>query len=240
LALPGRYSVTYLLLGPDAVAVVDVGSADDVPRILDALAWLGRPLTDVRYVLPTHLHFDHMMGIDALARRLGAPVALGRTAYEHVRRGLRLRFPGRLRLWRAVATWPLQGMPFFTRDDWRRGLGFGFPWARNRFAAAMGPVLESDAELPDLPGWRVVATPGHADDAIALHHPDQGLLVPGDTVRNFLGGEWNPLLVDEVAFARTRRRLEGLPVEVVFPGHGPVLEGVGVLKRLRTPRRWVP
>ena len=139
-----------------------------------------------------------------------------------------------------MATWPLQGLPFFPLVDWREGMDFGFPWSRNRFDADLGPPLEPGDALPGLPGWRVLATPGHADDAVCLHHAAAGLLVAGDTVRNFHGGEWNPLLVDEAAFSETRRELLALPVEVVFPGHGPVLEGRGVLERLRTLPRGVP
>lgn len=240
LAVPGRYSVSYLLLTAEAVAVVDVGSAADVPRILAALEWLGRAPAEVRHVVPTHLHFDHVMGIDVLARHLRAPVTLGRTAFEHVLRGSRLRFPPGARSWHAVATWPLQGLPFFPAADWLGGMGFGFPWSRNRFTAALGPALEPGGDIPDLPGWTVLATPGHSDDAVCLHHPEAGLLVAGDTVRNFHGGEWNPLLVDEVAFAETRRALLAQRVEFVFPGHGPVLEGPDVLTRLRTLPRGIP
>jgi glyoxylase-like metal-dependent hydrolase (beta-lactamase superfamily II) len=186
-------------------------------------------------VVPTHLHFDHVMGVDALARRLGAPVLLGDVAAAHVRHGVAPRDPSGWRLWRAVLTWPMQGLPFPPLADWRGGLGFGFPWARNAFRAPLGPPLADGAALPGLPGWAALATPGHAPDAIGLYHAGARFLVAGDTVRNFLGGEWNPLLADPAAMRRTRARLAALPVETVFPAHGPVLEGPDVLARLRDP-----
>jgi glyoxylase-like metal-dependent hydrolase (beta-lactamase superfamily II) len=235
MAVPGRYSVTYLLLGPDAVVVVDVGSAADVPLVLRALAWLGRPPAQVRAVVPTHLHFDHVMGVDALARRLGVPVLLGDVAAAHVRAGRSPRFPGGWRVWRAILTWPMQGLPFFPLADWRGGLDFGFPWARNQFRAPLAPPLADGVALPGPPGWTVLHTPGHADDALCLYHAAARFLVAGDTVRNFLGGEWNPLLVARDAMRTTRARLSTLEVETVFPAHGPVLEGPGVLARLRDP-----
>jgi glyoxylase-like metal-dependent hydrolase (beta-lactamase superfamily II) len=79
----------------------------------------------------------------------------------------------------------------------------------------------------------VLSTPGHADEAICLHHPASGFLVAGDTVRNFLGGEWNPLLTDPDDYRASMQRLLALPVQAVFPGHGPALLGEGMLKRLR-------
>jgi glyoxylase-like metal-dependent hydrolase (beta-lactamase superfamily II) len=235
MAVPGHYSVTYLLLGPDAVVVVDVGSATDVALVLRALAWLSRPLAQVRAVVPSHLHFDHVMGVDALARRLGVPVLLGDVAAAHVRVGRSPRYPGGWRVWRAVLTWPMQGLPFPPLADWRDGLDFGFPWARNAFRAPLAPPLTDGAALPFVPGWTVLATPGHSPDGICLYHAAARFLVAGDTVRNFLGGEWNPLLVDPSAMRATRARLGGLAVETVFPAHGPVLEGPDVLARLRDP-----
>lgn len=239
LAVPGRYSVSYLLVGPDSVGIVDCGSERDTSCILAALAWLGRPPSAVRFVLPTHLHFDHVLGVDALCRRLGLPLALGRVAAEHVNSSQPLRFPHWLPALRAIPTWPMQGMPVFSREDWR-GMDFGFPWSRNRFGAARGPVLSDGGSLPGLPGWTVLETPGHSDDALCLFHPQAGWLVSGDTLRNFLGGEWNPLLADRAAYAETRRRLGDLPVRLVLPGHGPAFEVPGGLKALPLRPWWQP
>jgi glyoxylase-like metal-dependent hydrolase (beta-lactamase superfamily II) len=239
-AVPGRYSVTYLLLGPEAIGVVDLGSQADIPAVLDAVAALGRSPTEIRWVMPSHLHFDHVMGMDAFARRCGVPVLLGRVAWESVTGARRLRFGPRRRLLRAIPTWPLQGMPFPPLADWREGLDFGLPWGKNRFRAGLAGPLVHGGELPGLPGWVLLEGPGHADDAILLHHPDAGLLVVGDTVRNFYGGEWNPLLCDPEDYARTRQLISTLHIETIFPAHGPVLDGIGIVRRIRAYPAFVP
>jgi len=150
-AVAGRYCVTYLILAPGRVAVVDCGSAADLPLIRRALARLGRAPAEVCFVLPTHLHFDHVMGVDLLARSLKTPVALGTTSLAHVRDGHPLRFPSGLTALRSLATWPMQGMPVFTADDWRGGLDFGFPSCPN----TAPPCPNSPAG----PCWRRRATP---------------------------------------------------------------------------------
>jgi glyoxylase-like metal-dependent hydrolase (beta-lactamase superfamily II) len=240
LALAGRYCVIYLILAPNRVAVVDCGSTADLPLIRRALARLGRHTNEVRFVLATHLHFDHVMGVDPLARSLNVPVALGTTALAHVRDGHPLRFPSGLTALRSLATWPMQGMPVFTADDWRKGLDFGFPWSHNRFAAPLQPLPRDGAPLPDFAGWTLLETPGHADDALCLHHRRTGWLITGDTLRNFLGGEWNPMVCDPVAYQRTRARLGTLHVRHVLPGHGPAFTPPNGLDALPQRPWWQP
>jgi glyoxylase-like metal-dependent hydrolase (beta-lactamase superfamily II) len=239
LAVPGRYGVLYLIVGPETLCLVDCGSEEDTSRILRAISWLGRPRSALRYVLPSHLHFDHILGVDPLCQRLGIPLALGRVAAEHVEAARPLRFPPPLPGLRAIPTWPMQGMPVFTRGDWR-GLDYGFPWSRNQFRARRGPVLRDGEVLPGLPGWTLMETPGHSDDAVSLWNEEAGWLVAGDTLRNFLGGEWNPLLADPESYADTQRRLSALPVRLVLPGHGPVFEVPLGLSALRTRPWWQP
>ena len=134
----------------------------------------------------------------------------------------------------------MQGAPRATLQDWRVGLGFGFPWSENRFRADLAPALDHGAALPGAPGWTVLHTPGHADDAVCLHHAAAGFLVAGDTARNFNGGEWNPLACDAAAYQQTQAQLRALEVEVVFPGHGPIVEGPRALQRLRHLPRFMP
>jgi glyoxylase-like metal-dependent hydrolase (beta-lactamase superfamily II) len=236
-ALPGRYSVSYLLVAPDGVAVVDVGSTEDVPRLLAALAWLGRAPTDVRFALPTHLHFDHVLGLAAATRELGAPVALGEVAAAQLDGAHPPRWPPGASRLRAFPTWPLQGLPLLARADRPALRDLGLPWSRGRLAAPRGPVLVDGAALSGFPGWRLLATPGHSDEDVALYHEAAGFLVAGDTIRNFLGGEWSVLVADAVAYEATKERLRGLDVRTVFPGHGPLLEGADVVAGLRT--RWI-
>jgi glyoxylase-like metal-dependent hydrolase (beta-lactamase superfamily II) len=233
--VPCRYSVTYILVENGQAALVDAGSGGDVGRIAAALESVAPPRVRPRFILPTHLHFDHVIGLHALAARLGVPVMLGRVAAEHARGGRPVRYPGRARLARSLATWLMQGMPFPPLADWKEGWSFGLPWGRNLFSAPLEPAPGHRRALPGLEGWILLETPGHSDDSICLHHPRARFLVSGDTVRNFLGGEWNPLHCDAGAYARTRAMLRSLDVDTIFPAHGPVIEGADVIRRVRTP-----
>jgi len=240
MAVPGRYSVSYLLVSGDAAVVVDAGSNADIPGILAALERLGIPEKMILGIIPTHLHMDHIIGIDGLALRTGAPLLPGRASWEAVGGRKRLRFPGALPLLRSLPTILLQGAPGPPAADLLRGPGFGFPWSSNRFKAEIAPPIDHGDPIPGFPGWVVLHTPGHADDEICMFHEEAGFLVAGDMIRNYLGGEWNPLYNDGPLFRRSKERLLELRVETVFPGHGPVLEGREILKRLKTFPFYVP
>ncbi len=229
-SIPGRYCMTHVLVGPDCLALVDVGSMADLPLIEAVLAWLDKPLV---WVLASHLHFDHCLGLDRIAVQHGARVGLHPLAHATAKGGAKLRGPGLWSLRLFWHTWLWQGAPLLAPEDRAEGLRFGFPWSANRFSAELAPALKEGYALEGLPGWRVLHTPGHADEAICLLHEEAGFLVTGDTLRNFRGGEWNPLLTDGRAYRRSKARLESLEIQAVFPGHGPNILGGSLWRRLR-------
>ncbi len=238
LVVPGRYCVVYVLLYGEHAVVLDLGSSSDIALAEQALASVGLGPEAVLGLVPTHLHFDHILGMDAAALAWQRPLWLGPVAWEQVQRRSAGRFPPFPNSIRVLLTWPLQGLPLPTAADWARRGRFGMPGATHPFRAPT-VRLSPDAALPGLGGWRLLETPGHADDAICLYHEGAGFLVAGDTIRNYLGGEWNPLLADPQAFARSRARLEGLRLRCIFPGHGPLLR-VASAAEVAPPPRWRP
>jgi glyoxylase-like metal-dependent hydrolase (beta-lactamase superfamily II) len=231
--VPGRYCVTTVIEGPELLVLVDVGSATDVPRIREVAGWLQKP---VGLVIASHLHFDHVLGLDAAAKIFGAELGLGQVSWAYVEGKRGIRKPRNISFKAWFWMWLWQGMPFFAREDLPRALRFGLPWADNPFQTRLGPRLCDGDPVPGLAGWEVLETPGHADDSICLLHREAGLLVAGDTARNFQGGEWNPLVTDFAAFRNTMARLKALEVQAVFPAHGPVIAGDNMLQRLC----WMP
>ncbi len=231
ISVPGHYSVSYLIEGPEQLALIDVGSVSDLPRLERIAEWLGKP---VSLLMPTHLHCDHIMGLEVAAQRFQVELSLGRVAREHVQGARPLRgFPPR-QLPHFLRLWITQGAPMVRPVDMPRGLGFGFPWSRNQFSASLGPGLRNGQELPGFPGWRLLEAPGHSLDSVCLFHSQSGSLIAGDTFLNYQGGEWNRLVADPKAFQQTQARLCALPIGVIFPGHGPAIAGDRTFERLRT------
>lgn len=64
----GELAAAYLVVAGDEVAIVETNTGAAVPRILDALAAVGRAVEDVRWIVITHVHLDHAGGAGQLMR----------------------------------------------------------------------------------------------------------------------------------------------------------------------------
>lgn len=71
--IPGLVNV-YMLLTDDGVVVLDTGFPGRAPKILKAVRSLGKSPSDVRHIVLTHCHPDHIGSAAALKRETGATV----------------------------------------------------------------------------------------------------------------------------------------------------------------------
>ena len=62
----------YILETADGLAVLDTGFPGSAPKILDGIHALGRRPDEVRHILLTHAHPDHMGSAAALKRATGS------------------------------------------------------------------------------------------------------------------------------------------------------------------------
>src|SRR5215210_5096788 len=90
LRVPHAYVNWYLLDDADGVTIVDAGLPRHWELLLKALERIGRRLDDVRALVITHGHYDHVGFAERARRELGIPVHAPRD--EHIYRHP-LRFP---------------------------------------------------------------------------------------------------------------------------------------------------
>ena len=163
---------TYLVRTPRSWSLVDAGWAGDAPAIRTAAEELFGTGTPPTSIILTHHHPDHGGAARELCRSWAVPV------WVHPRElPLALGDVSALR----CGTGPL--------DRWAilpalRAMGkerMGAVLARGSLAGAVR-ALAADAAPPGLPGWQVLATPGHTPGHIALVRPDDRVVITGDAL----------------------------------------------------------
>ncbi|QOD45331.1 MBL fold metallo-hydrolase [Clavibacter zhangzhiyongii] len=206
----------YLVEGDDGITLVDTAFPDTWPHLLQALAALGRTPDDVRAIVLTHGHWDHVGSAARAARELGAPV------HVHPDDAHLARHPYSYRRERTPFVYPLR-------------YGRAIPVVAAMAAAGALRVEGVDAVTDiaagplDVPGRPVaIPTPGHTDGHVALHLPDRDALITGDALVTLdpYTGRTGCRIVAGAATAdsgralRSLAALEGTDARIVLPGHG--------------------
>jgi glyoxylase-like metal-dependent hydrolase (beta-lactamase superfamily II) len=78
----------FLVAGDDGITLVDVGWAGAPEILVSALAELGRSARDIKRVVITHAHPDHVRGLAGIRERAGASVLIHAADAAWLRRGL--------------------------------------------------------------------------------------------------------------------------------------------------------
>jgi glyoxylase-like metal-dependent hydrolase (beta-lactamase superfamily II) len=217
---------SYLVEEAGQVTIIDAG-APSLWRLVPAeLEAMGRRLEDVRAIVLTHGHSDHVGYAERARREQRLPV-LVHEADEALALG-RVKNPAKGARMRIAPT-----------------LGFLW-WGLRHGLLRVPPLVEvvtyGDGATLDLPGSpRVIAVPGHTPGSAALHVASRDALFVGDAMATYTvsdgmrGPRVAAFSADYEQARESLSRLEGLAAKHVLPGHGDAFTG-GIDEAVRLAR----
>jgi glyoxylase-like metal-dependent hydrolase (beta-lactamase superfamily II) len=205
---------SYLVADGSDVTIIDAGVPGywaDLPGELEAM---GRTLTDVRALVLTHGHSDHIGFAERARRERAIPVSV-----HELDAGLA----------RGEVPNPAKGGP--TRiGPVLRFLLYGLRNGALRTKHLGAVSTYGDGATLDVPGSpRVIFTPGHTFGSVTLHFPDRDAVIAGDALVMLdpYTAREGPCIVARAATADVDRNLRTLDAvaatgaQTVLTGHGP-------------------
>ncbi|MEV6657286.1 MBL fold metallo-hydrolase [Nocardia fluminea] len=200
------------------ITVIDAGYPADTADVLGSIHQIGGRLADVRAVLFTHAHLDHIGAIPALIEQFGMPIYTGTEEVRHAKSEY---------LQQITPTGMLKQL----------ATGRGRRWVVHTLRAIHGhistaiPQVEAGepAVLAALPGGLVaIPTPGHTSGHTAYLLPAEGVLFSGDALVTghpllpHVGPQLLPPVFnhDEALTYHTATNLATMHAHTLVPGHG--------------------
>lgn len=193
-----RYANCYLLTGENGAILIDTCNYKDGPEIL-------RQIKDenVKLILLTHCHFDHVSSAKYLAKRLNVPIAMCAEDVRLIGRGQDSILKAHTPLGRIFV--------FFSQSVLKR---------------ATYSVFEPDILLidgQDLSEYgvraRVVALPGHTKGSVGVL-TDDGEFIVGDAMFNMLRPTGSRLYEDRAAMEKSVEKIRKSGANIIYVGHG--------------------
>lgn len=209
-----NYVNMFVFEGTDGLVLVDAGLPGAAAVIEKGLAQINRSMRDIKHILITHAHPDHIGGLAELQRVIDAPT------YVHRRDALVVRGEIPVPLPRPEE---VHGFPRLLRAVLSR--------------APMPAPAKVDVELNEndildnvYPGLCVVGEPGHSAGQVGFWMEDKRLLFAGDVIMRFFGRMRLPMSAvspDMAEVRRSVRKVADMNINVLCQGHGAPYVGNG-------------
>jgi glyoxylase-like metal-dependent hydrolase (beta-lactamase superfamily II) len=202
------------------VMLIDAGYPGDRDDVLGSLRELGFGIEDVRAILLTHAHVDHMGSAIWFAKSHGTPVYCHADEVGHAKR----EFLQQKSTMKVAANLWRPGWARLTMHLLRNG-----GLTREGIPTAQALTTEVAAELPGAP--LAIPTPGHTNGHCS--YLVDGVLATGDTlvtghpVCRGTGPQLLPAVFnhDQAESRRSLAALALLESDALAPGHGPLWRG---------------
>ena len=195
-----------LLRDEDGLVLFDAGFPGNEKVVFDAIDKLGKHRSDLKHLIFTHGHPDHIGSAAAIVRETGA------TTWMHAADAPLAESGGPFRLM-THAPGLLHALIF--RMVWK-------PDERMQPFSIDKNMVDGDV-IPVAGGLRVIGTAGHCAGQVAFLWRGEQLLIGGDVFMNLFGLADPVGFEDEAEGRRSQRKLASLQFDAAAFGHGSAI-----------------
>jgi glyoxylase-like metal-dependent hydrolase (beta-lactamase superfamily II) len=193
------HSNVYLLINGEELTVIDTGTSGNAHKTVAYIQKLGRKPSDVKTIILTHFHMDHMGSAEELKDLTNAKVAAHTEDADYVSGKKPFPKPKNI-LFRAVSS--------FVKPE----------------TVAVDEILKEGDKIS---GLTVIHTPGHTLGSIMLLDEGRKVLFAGDTLRydgKKVSGAPEQFTADLNQAKESVAKAAALNFDVMLPGHGEILK----------------
>ncbi|MCF8331600.1 MAG: MBL fold metallo-hydrolase [Bacteroidales bacterium] len=207
---------SYLVHTPDGYILVDTGTANQTKKVERALNNAGADIKEIKLIIVTHAHYDHVGSLQEIKIKSGASVLVHEKEKRLLQAG-KTDFPA--------------GTFFMTKLLASAGNSF----MQGKFNPVDADITITDKySLQDFGiDGEVIHTPGHTEGSISVLIEGEHLIC-GDTFFNVLPNSVYPVFAnDQAQLLETWKKIEQLNCKTFYPGHGNIFNNQKYLKTLK-------
>lgn len=199
----------FLIEGNDGLSLIDTGGANSAKSIIKAINQAGYDLHNLKRILITHAHSDHIGSVCDMQQRTGAEI------WAHELDALVIQGQ------QDVEAASQEDFSAIDRLMFRLGSGEDLP------TCDVHRTLKASEAIPEvLEGLEVVHLPGHTAGQIGFWLPRESILIGGDVMMNIMGRLTQPFKAftpDLVESRKSILKVSNLQLKTLALGHGPVI-----------------
>jgi hydroxyacylglutathione hydrolase len=189
----GYLNSNNFLYRSEAPVLIDTGYISDFSDTERLINQLGVNISDVRQIINTHCHCDHMGGNKIIQEKSGCDIALHKVGKHFID----------------------------TQDDW--STWWKYYHQKADFFTCTRTLEDGEVIGIGPHRFKILHTPGHASDGIVLYNKEEKVLISSDTLwENDLAVMTIRIEGSTALFQmmESLEKLESLDVTMVCPGHG--------------------